>query len=132
MKKSRKKSPSRDELKTLVQDLGGPAQLEKILFRFYSKMAQDLMIGFFFEGKDVLEISGQQAKFILNAAGLIERFEGKGPSQAHLKMPPILSGHFDRRLVILREVLTEQGLLPLQIETWIQFEEGFRLMVVSS
>ncbi len=132
MTKPKIKSTSREDLKALMIEIGGEAKLRKILEDFYAAMAPDVLIGFFFDGKDLHHIAHQQANFLLNAAGLVDRFDGKGPSQAHLQMAPILSGHFDRRLVILRQVLEKHGLTSAQINAWVQFEEGFRLLVVKN
>ena len=94
-------------------------------------MGNDILIGFFFAGHDLTKIVEMQAQFILMAAGLIDRFEGKGPSTAHTALPPILEGHFDRRLVVLREVLSAHAIAPELIDRWVQFEESFRLVIVS-
>ena len=132
MNPSKVKSPSRKELASLITHIGGAARLSIIILEFYERMSQDLMIGFFFSNKDLSLIASHQANFILNAAGLIPQFEGKGPTSAHLALPPILSGHFDRRLVILRETLVAVGLTQEQISKWVQFEESFRAIVVSN
>ncbi len=125
------KSPNRQQLQALITAVGGAERMHEIIFKFYVRMSNDVMIGFFFAGKNLEEVAKQQTHFILNAAGLIDRFEGKGPSTAHVALPPILRGHFDRRLVLLRETLTAAELDPLLINEWIQFEEGFRSIVVS-
>ena len=129
---SKVKSPSRDELRALITQIGGETRLREILDRFYHAMEQDILIGFFFTGKDLNKIALMQSKFMSMAAGMIDRFEGKGPSTAHVKLAPILQGHFDRRLVILREVLKKEGITDSLIDRWLQFEESFRLVVVSS
>ena len=131
MKHSKVKSPGREELKELVIWVGGPVRLHELLVLFYQRMAKDLLIGFFFAGHDLEKIAKGQTQFILMAAGLVERFEGKGPSTAHTSLPPILQGHFDRRLVLLRETLETQKLAPELITRWLRFEESFRLVVVS-
>jgi truncated hemoglobin YjbI len=131
MKHSKVKSPNREELATLVHEIGGEGPLLAILRDFYERMSKDLMIGFFFEKHDLDHISTMQGKFILMASGLAKTFEGRGPSTAHTSLPPILSGHFDRRLVILRETLLAQGLNELNIQRWVQFEESFRSIVVA-
>jgi truncated hemoglobin YjbI len=121
----------RAELAELMTSIGGESVLFSILNEFYLRMSKDLMIGFFFDKHDLEHIALMQGKFVLNAAGLISSYDGKGPSTAHIALPPILSGHFDRRLVILRETLTAQGLSENQIKTWVRFEESFRAIVVS-
>jgi truncated hemoglobin YjbI len=124
-------TPSREELKTLIESIGGESALNRILGDFYLRMSRDVMIGYFFQGKPLEEISRKQGEFILMAAGLRQKFDGKGPASAHTALPPIYEGHFDRRLLLLRETLTSLGLLDADIETWIRFEESFRSMVVS-
>lgn len=125
------KGPSREEMKNLVEAVGGISRLREILHFFYKVMSTDLMIGFFFDGKNLEHISLKQSEFMLMAAGLIEKFEGKGPSTAHVELAPILSGHFDRRLVLLEEVLNRYKLSKEQVHTWLSFEESFRKIVVT-
>ena len=124
------RSPDRSALKHLLESIGGEPALYRILEVFYAEMKDDPMIGYFFQGKPIHEIAGKQAEFILMAAGLRSKFEGKGPASAHTTLPPIYQGHFDRRLVILRTVLGREGVHAPQIEIWVQFEESFRAMVV--
>jgi truncated hemoglobin YjbI len=123
-------APSREEMRKLIESIGGKARLFSILEKFYQVLSADIMVGYFFAGKDLNRIAQGQGHFILLAAGLIPAFEGKGPASAHHALPPILSGHFDRRLLLLEETLKEQGLNPSQISTWLQFEEAFRNLVV--
>ena len=125
------KSPSREELAQLVNEIGGETALLAILKDFYERMSKDILIGFFFEKHDLNRIALMQSKFVLNAAGLIPAFEGKGPSTAHISLPPILTGHFDRRIVLLRETLLAHTLSAEQIESCVRFEESFRAIVVS-
>ena len=129
------KSPGREELNALftqvIQQLGGETEFRNVLHDFYQRMLNDVMIGFFFEGKDIVHIADQQANFILMAAGLREKYEGKGPATAHTALPPILPGFFDRRLRILEETLKAYSIEPKLAAQWVQFEESFRAVVVS-
>ena len=90
------------------------------------------MVGFFFEGFDPREIADQQLRFLLTAMGDATPYTGKRPQEAHRKLPPILAGHFDRRIVLLRETLAETPLSPESRETWIAFEQSFRSAIVES
>jgi len=130
-------APMRAQLLEIIHSLGSEpisrsVRLVSILEEFYTRMSADVMIGFFFAGKDLKHIANQQARFILNAAGLIPKFEGKGPATAHLELPPILPGFFDRRILILRETLVAHHLPSEIVESWISFESAFREMIVSS
>jgi hemoglobin len=119
----------REQLAGLYARLGGEARLRAILSDFYQRMSQDLMIGFFFEGKDLGKIAHSQADFLMRAMGASPSYSGKPPAQAHRALAPILPGHFDRRLRILEEALKDHGLADEDIRTWIRFEEAFRAAV---
>jgi truncated hemoglobin YjbI len=105
--------------------------LKEILLDFYQRMADDIFIGFFFAGKDVRAISSKQADFLLYAMGEQPQFHGKHPSDAHLGMPPILKGHFDRRILILKETLQVHQLEIEDIRTWVEFEQAFEDVIVT-
>lgn len=122
---------NKPELKLLWQHLGSEARLEEILKDFYRRMSGDLLIGFFFQGKDTDEIARMQKLFLMRAMGATPSYTGKPPAQAHDKIPPILRGHFDRRLQILNRTLRDHGLSEQDIQTWITFENAFRDGIVS-
>jgi hemoglobin len=119
------------ELKLLWQHIGSEARLEEILKDFYARMKTDVLIGFFFDGKDTDEIARMQMKFLLRAMGVTQTYTGKAPAQAHTKLAPILRGHFDRRLQILEQTLKDHGLTAEDVRTWITFENAFRDGIVS-
>ena len=123
---------NKPELKALYQKIGGEIQLKEILQDFYRRMANDVLIGFFFSGKDLDQIASQQQQFLMKAMGVSPSYSGKSPSQAHRELPSILTGHFDRRLRILEEVLHDHGLSDTEIKVWIAFENAFRSAIVYS
>jgi truncated hemoglobin YjbI len=102
----------------------------KILRDFYLRMSKDLLIGFFFAGKKIEAIADKQAEFLLRAMGARASYSGKAPADAHTELPPILSGHFDRRLRILEETLTAHDVPKPEVESWVAFEEAFRDRIV--
>ena len=93
-------------------------------------MSQDVLIGFFFTGKNIETIADHQEQFLLFAMGVHATYSGKPPHTAHVALPPILGGHFDRRLVILEETLKDHGLSAQDIRTWLNFETAFRDLIV--
>ncbi len=92
-------------------------------------MSKDILIGFFFACKDIDLIADRQHEFLLFAMGARTAFAGKDPKSAHRELPPILKGHFDRRLTLLKEVLEDYSLSDEDIRTWIDFEAAFRPVV---
>lgn len=114
-----------------MEAAGGPETIESILREFYRRLSIDRLVGFFFAGRNTHTIAAKQAEFLLHSAGLCPQYTGRSPKDAHKGLPPILPGHFDRRILILSEVLKEEKLKPEHIETWIEFERRFRKQVVS-
>jgi len=113
----------------LVGRLGGADRLRDILTSLYARLEADPIVGFFFDGHDLKKVRDGQHAFLMRAFQEVERFHGRHPGIAHANLVPILKGHFDRRLTILREVLTEAELDPLDVDAWIKVEEGMRGVV---
>jgi truncated hemoglobin YjbI len=122
---------TRERLQGLVRSLGGEDAFKDLMRQFYRAMARDLMIGFFFDGKDPDSVADKQSLFVLHSAGLIQSPPEHGPATAHRHLAPILKGHFDRRMRILEEVLLSAGVSATDIDTWVGFEESFRKVVES-
>lgn len=117
-------------LRALFFRLGGEKGLEEILIDFYSRLARDTLIGFFFDGRDTRAIAMKQKEFILRAMGAAKTYSGRAPARAHEKLPPILTGHFDRRLRLLEQTLRDHDLDEDEIQTWVSFENAFRGAIV--
>jgi truncated hemoglobin YjbI len=122
---------SKPELRDLFMGLGSTAEardqrLQEILKDFYAQMAKDVLIGFFFDGRDVAAIASKQKDFILKAFGGKPTYSGKAPADAHHALPPILAGHFDRRLQLLHSTLLAHGLSEEKARIWVEFENAFR------
>jgi truncated hemoglobin YjbI len=122
---------NKPELRELYQRLGPTdsareQKLEEILQDFYKRMASDMMIDFFFMGKDVSAIALRQKDFMLRAFGARATYTGKAPADAHHALPPIREGMFNRRLQLLEETLLSHGLSAEDMRTWVSFENAFR------
>ena len=122
---------TKQSLKQLYAHLG-EARITKILDDFYKRMAADLMIGFFFTGLNVTEIAKMQMAFLLRSMGVTPTYSGRPPAQAHKELPPILRGHFDRRLKILEETLRAHDVHVEDMRIWLAFEASFRKVVTKS
>ena len=122
--------PTRTDLAELYLRVGGQESLRLILRDFYQAMSHDILIGFFFTGKDLNLIAETQMSFLMRAMGAAASCSGLPPAKAHLKLAPILSGHFDRRLRILEQILQAHGVSTEDIRSWIAFENAFREGIV--
>jgi hemoglobin len=121
---------TRKALKQLYTHIGSETRLQAILEDFYERMSKDVLIGYFFTGKNTQKIAQQQKGFLLEAMGVSKTYSGKSPAQAHAKLPPILAGHFDRRIILLQETLRDHHLGEAETQTWIKFEKAFRSAIV--
>ncbi len=130
MQNQKSKRISRKSLFRLFESIGSEEKLGIILIDFYNRMSNDILIGFFFNKKDIKAIALKQKDFLLRAFGARDSYSGKPPASAHKELPSILSGHFDRRLKILEETLKEHGLSENNIKEWIAFEMTFRKQIV--
>ena len=105
----RVKDESSGKAKGLIDRLGGVESVRALLDRFYRRLFDDVMVGFFFVGHDRAKIVDGQLQFLRWATGDRDDLPGRHPRSAHDELPPILGGHFDRRLVVLEEVLRAEG-----------------------
>ena len=122
--------PLRSQLSALYSLAGQEAGIHAILKDFYRRMADDILIGFFFDGKNLDQIAAKQAEFLLRAMGATPSYQGLPPAKAHDNLAPILDGHFDRRLRLLEETLRAHKLSEDAIQMWVRFESTFRDSIV--
>ncbi|MEM7203597.1 MAG: group 1 truncated hemoglobin [Planctomycetota bacterium] len=123
------KRPLRLSPRGLVGRVGGRARVREILQMFYARLATDPMVGFHFAGHDLEAIVDGQLAFLWKAFGETAQFRGRHPSVAHRDLAPILRGQFDRRLVVLEEVLTQAGVPAPDREAWLAVERSMRAVV---
>lgn len=116
----------------LYLNAGKKLGLKKVLTHFYLKLSQDVIVGFFFYGRDLDQIIANQLAFLLTTMRVKSHYQGRSPKNAHKGLPPILSGHFDRRIIILEQTLKEYEFDPGDIKTWLEFEKSFRDQIVQS
>lgn len=109
---------------------GAEAWIREVLRDFYARMSRDVLLEHFFIGRDTASIADKQAEFLLRAMGARATYSGKPPARAHDELPEILSGHFDRRIVILEQTLRDRGLADEDIRAWVNFERAFRQAIV--
>jgi hemoglobin len=129
--KSETNSLSRKDLQLLFREVGSEARLRLVLRDFYGRMTSDVLVGFFFVGKDSHEIAEKQLHFLMRAMGQSSVYRGKSPARAHENLPPILAGHFDRRLKLLEQTLRDHEFSENAIQLWLRFEGSFRAGIVT-
>lgn len=114
-----------------LYDQIGHAFIAKAVAEFYKRAFQDVLIGHFFFNSDIHHITEQQIHFVSAMLGGPANYSGKPLKAAHkpFKIRPV---HFNRRQVLMREVLVDLGLDPSLRDAWLSVEEQFRPVIVNS
>jgi hemoglobin len=112
--------------------VGGLPGMRAILRDFYARLAADLMVGFFFQGRDLAQLVEHQLRFTARALGADVAYEGRPIPEAHAALPPILPGHFDRRHALLAQVLRAHSVPDDAREAWLTYDRSFRRAVLAS
>ena len=120
-----------EETKNLgLYDQIGHAFIAKAVAEFYRRAFADVMIGHFFFNSDLQHITSQQITFVSAMLGGPAKYQGKPLKAAH-KPFLIRPVHFNRRQVLMREVLNDLELEPKLRDAWLAIEEQFRAVIVN-
>ena len=114
----------------LENEVGGKEALERLIAVFYDRLFEDPIVGFIFSPHKKDELVQSQIQWL--TAHLGDRsgtYEGKNLRVAHQDLP-ITSGHFNRRHLILRELLEEHELADSVQEAWLKLDLGLFDMIV--
>ncbi len=113
-----------------IEELGGESAAETLMRSFYDRLFEDVMIGFFFVNSDKEALIRSQIEYVhANIGGRQGSYEGPSIRKAHRELP-ILSGHFDRRHQILKEVLDDFEVPEKVRDAWISLDLAMRPMVL--
>ncbi len=110
--------------KSLFEEVGGLATLERVHRRFYDKVYAHPWLGRFFEGHDQRAIELRQTQFMAEKFGADLRYPGMELELAHRRM------FIPERLLrvrqgLLREALEEEGLAEPLIQRWLRIDHAF-------
>lgn len=114
---------------TLFETLGGETALRAIIEDFVDRLFDDLMIGFFFRKADRERVKRFEYEHAAEWLGAGQAYGGRSLAQAHAAHP-IRTGHFGRRLQILREVLAKHRVPEDIAKGWIAHQESLRSEVM--
>lgn len=107
--------------------IGGDA-LRAVIVDFYDRVFDDIIIGFLFAGKDRQRLVEMEWQFTAKFLGADLPYRGKSMPEAH-KRVPILGGHFERRLQILRNTMADHGVDAEVQKAWIDHQLAMRALV---
>jgi hemoglobin len=123
--------PIEDQKNLGLYDQIGHAFIAKAVAEFYKRAFADVMIGHFFFNSDIQHITQQQITFVTAMLGGPSNYQGKPLKLAH-KPFQIRLVHFNRRQVLMREVLTDLNLDPKLKDAWLALEDQFRQVIINA
>ena len=116
-------------MKKFSETDGGRA-LDDVVAAFVRRMANDLIIGFFFEGRDLGRIIQHEQELLRVHLGQGAGYTGRPLAAVH-KPLGINRGHFRRRHAILRNVCGEMGVESAIVDRWVHKEELLEPMITT-
>lgn len=117
--------------KTLYQSIGLEF-ISQAIGEFYVRAFRDPIISHFFFHHDRQDLTQKQITFAAAMLGAREiTYKGKPLLQAHARLP-LTAVHFNRRQVLMAEVLADLGLDPRLQEQWLALEERLRPLIVNT
>lgn len=117
-------------MSSLYDQIGGD-RLRAVIEDFYERVFADVMIGFLFFGKDKQRLIDKEWEFTAAFLGAPDvRYTGRPIRAAHAASP-ILGGHFDRRLQLLRDAMAAHAVAPAVQDAWIQHTLALRAQVTA-
>jgi truncated hemoglobin YjbI len=105
-------------------------ELDDVVAAFVHRMANDLIIGFFFEGRDLARIILHERELLGVHLGQESAYTGRALGGVH-KPLGINRGHFKRRHAILRNVCDEMGVEAAIVARWIHKEEQLEPLITT-
>ena len=103
----------------------GPDALRAVIVDFYGRIFGDVMIGFLFEGKDRRRLIDKEYELTARFLGADIPYTGKPMREAHARSP-ILGGHFERRLELLRQTIAAHGVDAEVAQVWLDHTLALR------
>jgi hemoglobin len=107
----------------------GAELIRQAITEFYRRAETDGIIGHFFFNKNLADIIAKQITFATAMLGGPRVYKGKPLGPAHASLD-LRGPHFDRRQVLMAEVLTEMGLADELRDAWMELEERLRPLIV--
>ncbi len=103
--------------------------IESIVTEFYDLVFADVMIGFLFANANKSHLIKHQTDFTLRLLGVDAKYSGRPLKEVHFPLN-LKKGQFNRRQVILREVLSASALPKAIQEEWLKKEDLLRPMIL--
>ena len=111
-----------------LEQIGGLERLADLIKTFVYCERDDFIIGFLFEGRDLEAIIRHETAFAARHLGGDTPYEGRPLKSAHQPLK-INSGHFRRRLAILKVVLEQADVPHEVIARWVAHDKKLESII---
>jgi len=115
---------------SLFDEMGGEVALSMVVDRFIDRVFSDSMIGFFFAHADRERIKNKEYELAAATLGAPIEYSGRELGPAHARHA-IQTGHFFRRLEILRQTLHEFQVPERVARHWLDHNAALQAVVVT-
>lgn len=115
---------------SLYEEIGEHC-IRSVICEFYARAFRDGIIGHFFMHSDQSTITQKQIHFSISLLGGPTKYTGKSLRDAHLPFS-IRKPHFDRRQVLMQEVLNDFGVEPQLAKQWLELESQLQSIIVNT
>lgn len=102
--------------------------MRSVVEAFVRRMADDRIIGFFFEGKDLTRVIRHEQEHALAVLGLGAGYTGR-PIPALHKPLKINAGQFRRRLALLQQAMAQAGLPEGVQARWLDAQRAMEAAI---
>lgn len=103
---------------TPYEQIGGEPVLREIVNRFVDRVANDMIIGFFFAGKDLDRVKQHEFEHAARVLGATIAYTGRPIPALHRPLR-INGGQFRRRVALLRQEIERAGVPEAVKELWL-------------
>ncbi len=113
-----------------IEEEVGAEALLALVTDLYDRLYDDLLVGFFFLPFPKQRLIDHQLEYVRARLGPPgARYTGQSMLTAH-ERHPILPAHFDRRHVVLTEVLSDHGIPAHVRDAWLALDLSLRPLIV--
>lgn len=113
----------------LIEQAGGIEGMRRMVRTFYDMVFTDMMISFFFRNSDKERLIQKETELLCRAIGDTSiPYTGKPLREAHAAHP-IMGGHFERRLQLMRDAMQAHSLPAAVQAAIVEHTEALRPLV---